>query len=347
MLYDKLNVGGTEKLFVMIANLLNSQGHNTTIVLTQSEGKLDYLIEKGISKVYLRRKSRLSFKALKQLAITCKDADTIHIHTYFNYSYYCLCRILFRINGPKVILQEHSNMHAIRWFDKLLLKSVDAFIAVSQKQIDLVKKWKVVADNKMFQISNIITVPFKIANKAIPSYKVVMVGNIRREKNYELAISIVESLKSLSLDIYGNINDFEYFKELQILIKGKEIGERIRFIQNESNVFNHFNMYDLAIHTAKFETGPLVLMEYLSAGLPFFTSNAGQSQVVISQYLPFIVVQSFDATEWVKVINGFYEQSQNDRNRLSNEFSSNASKIIDTEAYYQKLFGVYQFVQKN
>jgi glycosyltransferase involved in cell wall biosynthesis len=175
-----------------------------------------------------------------------------------------------------------------------------------------------------------------------------MVGNIRREKNYEFALQIVEALKGkVKLDIYGNINDEEYHNELKSQLQKRNFSSSVNFISGEYDVSKHFQKYDLALHTASHETGPLVLMEYLSAGLPFFTSAAGQTPAVISEHLPGVLVATYDAKEWVKRIENFYDKSQDERNNYSEEMKNKAALIINVDEYYKKLLNVYEYAQKN
>jgi glycosyltransferase involved in cell wall biosynthesis len=348
LLYDKLDVGGTEKLIVLIANLLNEHGHKITIVLTKTPKKLDHLISPSVEKIYLNRVSKYSLKPLKKLANICRSADIVHVHTYFNYRYYLLAKTLFGSGNSKVVLHEHSNMFKIKWLDKRLFRKLDAVIAVSAKQKALIKQWKTLSSESIFLLSNIISVSNKVEKKQQPQQKILMVGNIRREKNYELALKIVEALKGeIKMDIYGNINDEEYYNELSSQLTKRNLSSYVNIISGESDVSKFFQKYDLALHTASHETGPLVLMEYLSAGLPFFSSTAGQTPSVISEHIPEVVVSSYDAKEWVSRIKKFYNKSQDERNSFSEEMKVKAELIIDVENYYKKLLNIYEYARKN
>ena len=204
LLYDKLNVGGTEKLFVLIANLLFEYKHKVTVVIIDQPNQLDHLISKGIEIVYLNRKKRFSLKAFRLLSNSCKSADVIHVHAYFNWRYLFLAKKLFGLGNTKVVLHEHSNMNQHKWFDRFLIKGLDGIIAVSEKQIEIIKKWKTILPHKIFLVPNVIVVNNKIGNRPKVEHRIIMVGNIRREKNYELALSIIAHFKGrLTLSIYG------------------------------------------------------------------------------------------------------------------------------------------------
>lgn len=347
LLYDKLNVGGTEKLLILIANLLSENGHKVSVVLTQSKSKLDHLISSSVNVVYLNRKSKLDVNALKRLSAICRTVDVVHVHAYFNYRYYFLAKTLFGSGKAKVVLHEHSNMFYINRIDKFLFKRLNAFIAVSSKQIKDLQMWKAIAADKIFHLSNIISVTNKVKPKRSPTHRIIMVGNIRREKNYELALAVLSQLHSgIQLDIYGNVNDEAYHEELKDYINQNHLNSRVNIIKGETDVSTHFHQYDLALHTATHETGPLVLMEYLSAGLPFFTSNAGQTPTVIAAHLP-DVLMGYEVELWVEKINRFFMLPQEERNSISSRFKLKSYQIIDEKDYYDRLMKVYHFAQQN
>ncbi|HEX8334599.1 MAG TPA: glycosyltransferase family 4 protein [Segetibacter sp.] len=345
LLYDKLEVGGTEKLIVLIANLLHGHEHKVSVIIFTAPKQLDHLISKGIDIIYLHRKSRFSLNPLRLLSKLCKSADIIHVHTYYNYRYFFLAKKLFGEGKGKVVMQEHSNMANISLFDKFLFKSLDAFVAVSDKQVDLLKKRKTISLKKVFLVPNIISVSNKIGKRDEVHNRIIMVGNIRREKNYELALSIIKHFKGrITLDIYGNINDQDYYGELIDAVKRENIKEQVNIISGEADVSKFFHQYDVALHTASKETGPLVLMEYMSAGLPFFCSTAGQSSIIVFGCFPQFVIPSYEKNAWINAIEKFYDQSQDSRNNLTEAIRQKADEIINTEDYYRSFINIYDKV---
>jgi len=331
LVYDQLNTGGTEKLFVMIANLLHEHHHQVTVVLIRQPATLDAFINHNIPVVYLNRKNKFGFRAMKLLADTCRNADVVHVHTYYNWRYVYTATLMFKVNAPRFILHEHSDMQHLNAVDRMILPKLDRFIAVNPAQATSANKLGLTPDHVLL-LPNIVKALHqdKIAHDC--NQQLIMVGNIRKEKNYEFALALLQQLPGFSLDIYGNINDKEYFKQLQELIDEKQLNGRVHFITNEHNVVQHFAKYDLALHTSSNETGPLVLLEYLSAGLPFFCSSAGQSPALIRQYLPAFVLSTFNTCEWMDAIKNFYAQPREASAVLQVKMKEATGALIDVNA---------------
>ena len=121
----------------------------------------------------------------------------------------------------------------------------------------------------------------------------------------------------------------------------KNITGLVNIISDQADVSKFYASYDLALHTASMETGPLVLMEYLSAGLPFFCSTAGQSSTIISREFPELVVSSYGEKVWIDKVERFYQQTQEARNQLTESLKTKAREILNTGDYYKSLLQVY------
>jgi glycosyltransferase involved in cell wall biosynthesis len=67
--------------------------------------------------------------------------------------------------------------------------------------------------------------------------------------------------------------------------------------------------YDLALHTAISETGPLVALEYLASGLPFLMYKTGQVAKTINNELPDFLISDYDFVNWKKKIKFLIDYS--------------------------------------
>jgi glycosyltransferase involved in cell wall biosynthesis len=341
LVYDQLQTGGTEKLVVMIANLLHEHHHDVTVVIIRQPSSLDKFIHPAIPVVYLNRKNKFGLRPMKTLADTCRRADVVHIHTYYNWRYVYSAVLFFKLQEPRFVLHEHSDMKNINAVDKLILPKLDAFIAVNQMQAAIAETIGMLS-SRIFMLPNVIRSLRTVLTSAKRHNRMMMVGNIRPEKNYELALDVFRLLPAtISLDIYGNINDRSYFEALQQRIQDNGLDGRVNIITNETDVPQHYAKYDLALHTASNETGPLVVFEYLSAGMPFLCSMAGQSPQNIKPMLPEIIVQSYDVNDWVLAIKNFLQQSNSDRELLLNKMKDVAGTLLDINKYYESLIQVY------
>ncbi|WP_207493429.1 glycosyltransferase family 4 protein [Aridibaculum aurantiacum] len=342
LVYDQLNTGGTERLIVTIANLLHDHGHEVKVIILKEPSALDTALNFAIPVVYLHRKNKYSIFKMKYLAAACQKADIIHLHSYYNWRYFYLTSVLFRVGDARIILHEHSDMKQMKGFDKALLSNLDAFIAVhpiqanEAEQADVPKK-------KVHLLPNIVTSNYKLLPQFEKKNRILMVGNIRREKYYELAIEIIKKLPaSIALDIYGNVNDPLYQQELEGAISNYGLQDRVHFITGETEVYQHFAKYDLALHTANNETGPLVVLEYLAVHMPFFCSSAGQSPALMAPIIPQVVMSSYNAQAWADKINGYYSLSKEEHHAFVRQIETAAKRLLNAEDYYQSLLNIYE-----
>ena len=127
--------------------------------------------------------------------------------------------------------------------------------------------------------------------------ELILVSNLRETKNIEFAIKLAKSLK-IKLDIYGQIINTNYYLKLKALTKDSQI----EIITNKTDIFQLLPKYQLAIHTAKSETGPLVILEYLKYGTSFITFDTGEVVNQIRDDFPNLILKDFDERKWQEAI---------------------------------------------
>ena len=100
-----------------------------------------------------------------------------------------------------------------------------------------------------------------------------------------------------------------------------------------------YGQYNLAIHCSPKETGPLVLIEYLAARLPFIAYQTGSAADAIAANLPQLFMQNFEPEEWQQRIS---EIIQN--NELPRQMQELYKKNFNPEDYINKCLQIYQSV---
>ena len=119
------------------------------------------------------------------------------------------------------------------------------------------------------------------------------------------------------------------------------IGENqlVKIVEGVSEFSNLLPGYNFAIHTAVSETGPLVLMEYMSAGLPFLAYNTGEVARVTAQDLPMHYIDNFDQDAWIERVHAIRNNADVSP-RLINVFN----KYFGGEQYARKCLKIYESV---
>ncbi|MGC1205492.1 MAG: glycosyltransferase, partial [Flavobacteriaceae bacterium] len=107
---DALEVGGAEKITVMISNLLKKKNIDVSVMLLVSDGVLINQLNSEIPIYRLKRSARFSLKAMKRYKIILSEFDIIHVHLKHNFRYTQLVKKLFKIEGSKVVFHNHSHV---------------------------------------------------------------------------------------------------------------------------------------------------------------------------------------------------------------------------------------------
>ncbi|MCZ2222887.1 MAG: glycosyltransferase [Chitinophagales bacterium] len=343
ILNDQLNPGGAEKVLVYMANLLHKNNIDVSVILFLKERALDNQISKGINIHYLHRSSRFDFKAWKKLKELTKDVDIVHVHSRYNLRFYMLVKFVLGISKPKIVFHEHVPSFKIDSFTTFLYKRIDAYVAVQ----DAMRKWAVekgfVKNDKAFYLPNTVYPPKQTITYQNKIGKLIMVANFRPPKNHFFAIELIKNLpENYTLDFYGMIDDKNYFDEVVNSINKNNLNDRIKIIQGVTDLYSVMSNYSLAIHTANAETGPLVLIEYLYAELPFVSYNTGDVVEVVKPFLPELVINEFDVNTWLKQIL-LIEQKNRDEKFLA-KMKTLANNHFSEQAYFDKLKFIYHKV---
>ncbi len=105
----------------------------------------------------------------------------------------------------------------------------------------------------------------------------------------------------------------------------------VEIVKKETDVQRFFGNFSLAIHTSFSETGPLVLLEYLSRGLPFLAHETGEVANLLKKEIPECFINQLDVNAWEVRIEML----------LANPPSPDKLKRL-----FNKYFGAKQYVQQ-
>ncbi|HEY6976482.1 MAG TPA: glycosyltransferase, partial [Chitinophagaceae bacterium] len=174
----------------------------------------------------------------------------------------------------------------------------------------------------------------------------LLVSNFRPTKNIEFALELFKQLKnedrsSYSFTIIGQIADKLYYEKIKDQILRNELENDITLLSDCTNIQPLLQQFDLAVHTAKSESGPLVLIEYMAQGLPFITYNTGEVVEEIKNKIPLSVLHSFKTDEWITRIETLLGLPFDD---LSHRFSNIYDHYFSAEVYYNKVMEIYHIV---
>ena len=299
LINDQLNPGGAERVLVNTANLLKKKGIDVSVLLYLGKSVLDEQLDASIPVLYLHRKGRFDVKAMRLLKQHLKNADIVHVHSRYNLRFLMVCKLLVGIGPAKIVFQEHIPVLRLDPFTRWAFKKLDAYIAVLKTMCDWVIKDRLVAEAKVFYLPNVVSKSLVPSETGFTKKKMVMVGNFMKLKNQFFAVELLKHLgQDYSLDIYGMVHHEDYYEELKDFIKQQNLETRVQLVQGVTNIYTVLGQYEFAIHTSTQETGPLVLLEYMHAGLPFLTYSTGDVALNLASEMPELVMDTFNWADW-------------------------------------------------
>ena len=345
---DQLNIGGTERVAVTLCNLMHAHGHKVKMLTIVSPGPLAVQLNKEIEIKNLNRNWKWNPAFMYRLIKEIRGYDVVHVHSSYNLRYVFLAAKIFGLKKT-IFFHEHFGdiniNQSVAWHTKYIFPKT-IFIAVSNQLARWALEKVGVPANKVFVLPNIATkiAAEKISAKSTDSINLLVVSNIRTSKNLEFAITIFDELVTLKkrnyqLTIIGNIADEAYFNKIKNLIADKKIQNKISFIHDCISVQSLLPQYDIALHTATSESGPLVLIEYLAQGLPFITYATGEVVEQIKNDLPEFIMSSFNMDEWIAAIQNLLSA---DTEPLQKRMNIVFEKYYSPENYYQQCIAIYE-----
>ena len=315
---DSLQVGGAEKVVVLLCNVLAKNGHDVTLVVLTDEVPLIVELDNGVKVKLLKRKFKFNIIKLFQLNRFLRNFDLIHVHLFYNLKYLWVSGV-FLNTDKRIIYHDHNgDIHIQKeysWLKKYIIAKC-YLVSVSNEITDWATQVLRLNPSKVYTLPNTIH-PQEVGIESyceVPGLlRLLLVSNFRPTKNIEFALELVHHLKknqNLRFDIVGNINDSIYRQVIEKKIEELKIQDVVSIWTGITNVQSHLVHYDVALHTAKSESGPLVLIEYLSQGLPFLTYRTGEVCVQLENCLDEFLVDGFFIEDWLTRLNEILKQGR-------------------------------------
>lgn len=330
---DRLEVGGAERVFLNLLKLLSDTGITADALIFNTGYALDKELEQlDISRHILNRVNKYNLATLHKTHKICSLYNIVHAHLRHVHAYIRLAQILFK-GKYKLILHDHAGMQIAPTFKLKGSLKPKYYIGVNRDQLQWAYKELHIKESNCYLLENTVIPTGKVAYNSFTN-NAMMIANIRRVKNIEYAIMLCINMK-MNLTIYGNIIEQAYYEELLRLIGENK---NIRIIQDSPTVQKDYQNYSIAIHTATEETGPLVLLEYLSAGMPFLSYRTGGVADRVSVDLPQMFINNFEENQWEERIMKIISES----NTMQNEMNSVFVKYFNPDKYAQHCLKIYR-----
>jgi glycosyltransferase involved in cell wall biosynthesis len=298
MMNDSMNVGGAERVAVDIANTLDRARFDVTFCSTRTGGPLVDVLADDVDHVSLGRSATWDLRKVATLRSLIRDrgVDLIHSHGRGTMKFVSLSRALGAIRTPQIFHDHFGWLHVNRsaplglrqaiergvdtylGVDRRLCTWVEASTAIDPDHVHLVRSG--VDRSRFLGVSPVdLRSAFDIAGDQVV---IAMVANFRPQKDHP---TLFRALATLSDDlrerctvvvIGSTTADVEYHAGCIAMAEQLGVADRLRIIGPRDDLPEVLAGADAGIVTSKNETGPLVVLEYMAAGLPFVATDTGE-----------------------------------------------------------------------
>lgn len=293
---DTTGPGGAETVFLTLAMACNENGYHSHALIRGPGWVEERLKAMNIEYQVLDCKGSFNFRYLMQLLKTVKQLKPLAIQSHLLGSnvYASLVGILSR---TPVIATFHgyvdiSPKERLRWVKLLLIglgaKRIVAVTPDLKNGIAVSGNWLLRRKAKVIP-NGISTEQFDgIAQKRLESRSASplvfgCLGNVRRAKNYQLAVDFIVHLNnkgvSACLRIAGDDTN-TMARKLKEYCREKGVASNVTFCGFIDDVPGFFDSIDIFLMTSSSEGQPLALTQALAAGIPVLTTPSGVEEII-------------------------------------------------------------------
>ncbi|MFC5271570.1 glycosyltransferase [Adhaeribacter terreus] len=301
-----LSVGGAEKFLITIANLLNREIFEITIISLSQENPLKADLLPHIQFIEIPRRSKLDVRPLLQLRKYIKLNKPqilfcVNFYTFFISTF----ALLFTIAKTRRIISYHSTVHLSRKnhfltkFYSFLVRKNDLIITVSENQAIYTANRYKINSSQFNTIHNGIettwwkTSPNNLIKENIrkeleiplDSKVIVLTGAFRPEKNHLGAVKALDILhkkfKTKAYLIF--VGEGQERNQTEIFTNSLNLKKFVKFTGLQKDVRPFYWAADLFTLTSNSETFSIAALEAMACGLPCVLTNVGGANEMIDK----------------------------------------------------------------
>lgn len=346
---DTLKIGGAERVLIDLCNILKQNSLDITVLLLVDSDQMSSQLNSEIPILRLYRKNRWSIISLFRVNAICNRYGIVHAHLRYNFRYIALAKLIFR-GKYKLILHDHfgdiENDRRIPFGLKFFLEGNGWFVGVSQPLVNWAVERIGLNPAKCFLLPNIVVRKRINPQKRLPNsdlVKALIVANFRPSKNHIFAIKLLKSLRhkiNIQITLLGQVVDKDYFESLQAEIQQCDLEDRILIRHDCDDVQSIVGEFDMAIHTAHQESGPLVLIEYIAQGLPFIAYKTGEVSTQLFERIPQFFMTNFEVPAWSNRIEYLLQHRIEYLGKMESAFT----ELYSTAKFYNRISSIYNNV---
>ncbi|MEP0713328.1 MAG: glycosyltransferase family 4 protein, partial [Algoriphagus sp.] len=289
-LVDSLDLGGTERMSVNIANSLADYGVESHLFVTRNLGGLVDFVSPAVNLKAFGKKSTFDLLTFFDLLKNLRNVkpDILHVHQT---SIFWAILLKPFLSGTRLIWHDHFGQSEMldqypRKEMNFIIPFLSAVITVNTKIKDF---WVEKIPSKAARIYFLRNFPqlqeIERAHQDSAKITLVNVANIRRQKDQLTLIESLKHLKSFGFQfkayLIGEVVDEDWLEEIKAMILKHDMAAEVEVVGPVNNVVPYLKSATMGILSSESEGLPVALLEYGMAALPTVATRVGQCEAVM------------------------------------------------------------------
>jgi len=297
---DTLDTGGAEKLAVTYANALATEVERSFLCATRKEGMLKNQVATEVGYLFLERKSRFDFGAMKRLKAFIKENDITIVHAHSTSFFIVFLTKLFYPKFKMVWHDHYGNSEFLAERKAFMIKMASY---VMNGVISVNKQLKTWAENNL-AVSNVVylsnfpvkseTVKASTQLHGIEGKRIVCLANLRPQKDHFNLLKAFEMVAKdgWTLHLVGKDTEDDYSRQIKLYIHDHQLAKKVFVYGSREDVSNILNQCDIGVLSSKSEGLPIALLEYGLHKVAVLTTDVGECNRVVSDETKGYIVAS-------------------------------------------------------
>ena len=282
-----------------------------------------------------------------------QEPDVVHVHGRSSFSFVALCRELRLLRRPVLV---HDHAPAVtefpRWYPRAARRHADVYVTVCQPVAEQIAGTGFPAD-RLHVVSNAIDLSrFTAARPSsslrgelgIPEDKLVglCVGRFDPLKGFDVLLKALSSCRGrddIVMLMVGGTTDHDLRRRCDQL--RSPLGDSVRFLGERHDVPSLSQEADFGVIPSRWESGPIVLIELMSAGLPFVATGVGDISETAARGGLEEFVPPDDPTALAAAIDRLVELPPAERERRGERGREFALEHFEIQTALSRWYGLY------
>jgi glycosyltransferase involved in cell wall biosynthesis len=288
---DSLAIGGKERMAVDLANAASAKGCHVSMCVTRCEADLAAGLDQQVRLHVLKRRSTFDVRGMLHFlkALKLEKPEVLHIHGRSSFSFVVFLKSLGMIRQP-LIFHDHYGVEmdfsVPLWMKCWAKRYAAVYVGVYERLTAWAEKAGFAKDRvrifgNAIDLGRLESAEPVDLRKAldIPAGRrlFIAVCDLRPEKGVDVLLDAIAQLKPADcvFVIAGGQSHPAYADQCRRKAQEGGLENKVIFLGKREDAPGLLKNADFAVMPSLSESGPLVLIEYLAAGLPFVSSLVG------------------------------------------------------------------------